>query len=124
MQTVGSYTLNKRIAALILCSIAVLSVLSVWAITNTRNATPNQPGTNGETAADINFVPNIGAPSIVVPDDYPNISLAVAHAKSGNVIFVKQGIYMKSVTVDKSVTLEGENKETTIVDEIMLDRLS
>lgn len=51
---------------------------------------PKPAGASGDTATDDNFVPNIGAPSIVVPDDYPNISLAVAHAKSGDVIFVKQ----------------------------------
>jgi parallel beta-helix repeat protein len=54
--------------------------------------------------------------SIVVPDDYENISLAVANAKSGDVIFVRSGVYKGSITVDKPVTLQGENKETTIVE--------
>jgi parallel beta-helix repeat protein len=58
----------------------------------------------------------INNPTIIVPNNYPNISSAVAHSKSGDVIYVRQGIYIESVTVDKPITLEGENKETTIVD--------
>ncbi len=106
--------MHKRIAALILCSIALLSALSVWAITNTQNSTPNQKDISGDKAANVNFVPNKGAPSIIVPDDYPNISSAVQHASSGDVILVKQGTYVESVTVDKPITLQAQNTQTVV----------
>jgi parallel beta-helix repeat protein len=82
-------------------------VLSALALTQFIGNTP-------ETTSPSRYVnPNA---SIVVPDDYSNISLAVANAKSGDIIFVRQGVYIESVTVNKPLTLEGENNETTIVD--------
>lgn len=54
--------------------------------------------------------------TIAVPDDYPSISLAVNASSEGDTILVKEGTYVESVTVDKSLTIRGENKETTIVD--------
>ena len=62
----------------------------MWAVTNTQKTTqkaaPNQPGTSNDASKDDNSAPTIGAPSIVVPDDYPNITSAVEHAQSGDVI--------------------------------------
>jgi parallel beta-helix repeat protein len=57
----------------------------------------------------------IGEPNITVPDDYLNITSAVSNAKNGDVILVKSGVYIESVTINKTLTLKGENKETTIV---------
>ncbi|XHH08945.1 MAG: NosD domain-containing protein [Candidatus Bathyarchaeia archaeon] len=64
----------------------------------------------------VDFSDKIAQASIVVPDDYENISLAIANAKSGDFIFVRSGVYKDSVTVDKPVTLQGQNSENTIVD--------
>ena len=90
----------------------------MWAVTNTQKTTqkaaPNQPGTSNDASKDDNSAPTIGAPSIVVPDDYPNITSAVEHAQSGDVIFVKQGTYVESVTVDKPLTLRGQNIQTVV----------
>jgi nitrous oxidase accessory protein len=121
-------TLYKRILALTLCCIIVLSVLTVWAVTNTQKTiqktTPNLSGTSSNISSkndnslpnnsvQNNSMPNSKA-SIVVPDDYPNISSAVEHAQNGDVIFVKPGTYVESVTVDKPLTLQGQNTQTIV----------
>jgi parallel beta-helix repeat protein len=55
--------------------------------------------------------------TIIVPDDYPTIQEAVVYANEGNTIFVRNGTYYESVVVyNNSVSLIGENKETTIID--------
>jgi len=54
--------------------------------------------------------------AITVPDDYATISLAVSASSEGDTILVKEGTYVESVTVDKTLTIKGENKETTVVD--------
>jgi len=54
--------------------------------------------------------------TIIVPDQYPTINEAIAHARDGDTIYVKAGIYYENVRVDKTLTLVGENVSTTIVD--------
>jgi parallel beta-helix repeat protein len=54
--------------------------------------------------------------TIAVPENYSTISLAINASNEGDTILVKEGTYVESVTVDKSLTIKGENKETTIVD--------
>jgi len=53
---------------------------------------------------------------IIVPDDYPTIQEAINHANEEDTIFVRNGIYYENVVVNKSVSLIGENKETTFID--------
>lgn len=52
---------------------------------------------------------------IVVPDDYSTITAAINGASDGDNIFVKQGTYNETFTIDKALTLIGEDKETTII---------
>jgi len=55
--------------------------------------------------------------SIIVPDNYQKISWAVGNASEGETIFVKSGAYPESnILVDKSLTIVGENAETTVID--------
>jgi len=54
--------------------------------------------------------------AIMVPDDYPTIQEAIDNAQEGDTITVKAGTYYEYVVVNKSVSLIGENKETTIID--------
>jgi parallel beta-helix repeat protein len=55
--------------------------------------------------------------SIIVPDDYQKISWAVGNASEGDNIFVKSGVYPESnILVNKSLTIVGENAETTVID--------
>jgi parallel beta-helix repeat protein len=54
--------------------------------------------------------------SIVVPDDYSSIQTAVDHAFTGQTIFVRNGIYTEQyVTINKPLSLIGENPENTIL---------
>ncbi|MGC9307581.1 MAG: right-handed parallel beta-helix repeat-containing protein, partial [Thermoplasmatota archaeon] len=65
---------------------------------------------------------------IFVDDDYDaltdgwhvyrwdNIQEAVDNATSGDTIFVYSGIYYENIEIDKSLTLQGEDRNTTIID--------
>ena len=48
--------------------------------------------------------------------DYDNIQDAVNAASDGDTIFVHSGMYNETVIVNRSLTLQGENKDTTIID--------
>jgi parallel beta-helix repeat protein len=53
---------------------------------------------------------------IIVPDDYPTIQKAINNASEWDTIFVRNGTYFEHVVVNKTVTLVGENRHTTIID--------
>jgi len=50
------------------------------------------------------------------PADFNKIQEAVNAAGSGDIIFVKAGIYYENVVVNRSLSLIGENSSSTIVD--------
>jgi len=54
--------------------------------------------------------------TVVVPDDYFNIGWAIGNASEGDTIFVKKGTYYETIQIDKSLSLIGEDKKTTIID--------
>lgn len=53
--------------------------------------------------------------TIVVPDDYFTIQKAIDAASEGDTVFVKSGIYSEDLVISKSLSLVGEDKETTTV---------
>jgi nitrous oxidase accessory protein len=62
------------------------------------------------------FLPSVRAESrtIVVPDDYPTITNALIYAADGDTVFVKEGTYLEHrLTLNKSITLMGENANNT-----------
>ena len=62
---------------------------------------------------------NVEAKIITVDDsggaDYTNIQEAIDNAESGDTIFVYEGTYYENVIINKTIYLEGENKESTII---------
>ena len=64
---------------------------------------------------------DVGAVSktIVVPDDYPTITVAVDNAADGDTILVKSGTYEgpigQTIVIDKTLTIIGENVENTVI---------
>lgn len=56
-------------------------------------------------------------PNIIhVPTNYPTIQEAINQATSGDTIFVHNGTYYEHIIIDKSISLIGENRNTTIID--------
>jgi parallel beta-helix repeat protein len=54
--------------------------------------------------------------TITVPTDFPSINAAVGNASQGDTIIVKNGVYHESLVIDKQLSLEGENKASTVID--------
>jgi parallel beta-helix repeat protein len=54
--------------------------------------------------------------TIVVPDNYSTIQEAIDHALEGDTIYVKKGTYVENPVVNKSVSLVGEDRNSTVID--------
>jgi parallel beta-helix repeat protein len=50
------------------------------------------------------------------PGNYSKIQDAINNASDGDTVFVYNGTYYEKLTIDKEITLLGEDKETTIID--------
>jgi len=70
-----------------------------------ENVTTKEEITTGESGA-----------TIIVPDDYPTIQQAIYNAADGDIIFVRSGTYNENLVIGKDISLEGENRETTVID--------
>ena len=53
---------------------------------------------------------------IIVPDDYLSIQEAINAANPGDTIYVRAGSYYENVIVNKTLSIIGEESDTTIVD--------
>ncbi len=69
----------------------------------------------GMSAVTIN-IQLVKAGTITVPDDYRTIQEAINNAGVGDKIFVSAGTYYERVLVNRSVSLVGENRSSTIID--------
>lgn len=61
--------------------------------------------------------------TLVVPEDYATIQEAINHASEGDTVYVRSGKYCNGlvnhyehISINKSISLIGENRETTIID--------
>lgn len=57
-----------------------------------------------------------GSATIIVPDNYTTIQAAISAASPGSTIFVREGTYYEHVVIDKTVSLVGEYRDSTIID--------
>ena len=55
------------------------------------------------------------AKTIVVPDQFATISQAIANAVAGDTIQVKSGTYYENLNVNKPLTLQGQERQNTII---------
>jgi len=53
--------------------------------------------------------------TIKVPDDYLNIQAAIDNASEGDVVFVKNGTYTEDLQINKSLSLKGEDRNSTVI---------
>ncbi len=51
----------------------------------------------------------------IVPDDYLTIQQAIDASRLGHIVLVRPGIYNESLKINKSVSLVGVDKDTTII---------
>lgn len=49
------------------------------------------------------------------PNNYTSIQVAINEANPGDVIHIYRGIYHETITVDKELIIEGEDRNTTII---------
>jgi len=54
--------------------------------------------------------------TIIVPDDFSTIQAAINAASDGDTIFVRNGTYYGNVIVNKTLSLDGESRDSTILD--------
>lgn len=56
------------------------------------------------------------ARTITVPDEYSTIQAAVNAASIGDTVFVRNGIYSEHLVINKTISVIGEDAETTVID--------
>jgi parallel beta-helix repeat protein len=66
---------------------------------------------------------SVRAVTITVPDDYPTIQAAINAANNGDTIFVRTGTYSENLIANKTLFLNGENRDTTILNKTTIDPL-
>jgi parallel beta-helix repeat protein len=74
-------------------------------------------GSSSAVGADLrNKSVGFSSATITVPDDYPTIQKAINNASNGDTILVRSGIYSEAIVVNKTISLIGQDEETTIID--------
>jgi parallel beta-helix repeat protein len=114
----GGQTMRQKktkIGSIVLCTLFFVTALpTITGISDTstplREKTSNDPG-------NILYVGGSG------PGNYTKIQDAINTANDGDIIFVYPGIYYENILIYKSLYIEGENAETTIIDGQKIDHV-
>ncbi|MCW4016161.1 MAG: right-handed parallel beta-helix repeat-containing protein, partial [Candidatus Bathyarchaeota archaeon] len=54
--------------------------------------------------------------TVIVPDDYGSIQMAIDNSLVGGTVYVRSGMYHENLVINKSLSLMGENVDTTVID--------
>lgn len=88
--------------------LCLLVIINLLAIIPSQGIATNE--SNPLQTTDIIIVDQSGSA------DFTTIQEAIQSANNGDHIFVRNGIYKENIIIDKSLILEGEHKEQTIID--------
>ena len=105
----------KRKIILIVCGIFIFSNLLPMVSSFNQASLKNNLSIISHSRGDILYVGGSG------PGNYSSIQEAVNAAENGDTIFVYSGTYFEHIFINKTITLNGENKETTIIDGSLTD---
>jgi len=61
-----------------------------------------------------NFLPK-EIKTLTIPDAYPTIQAGVSAANPGDIVYVRKGVYIENVSISKSLTLQGEDRQKTVI---------
>jgi parallel beta-helix repeat protein len=59
---------------------------------------------------------NADSKTVVVPDDYGSVQEAIDNAQPRDTVYVRHGVYHENLSVNKTLSLVGENAQTTVFD--------
>ncbi|MHA2404676.1 MAG: NosD domain-containing protein, partial [Candidatus Kariarchaeaceae archaeon] len=114
--SLGSYKYTISESALVTSHRIVLTDLSprttYYYVVNSTDA-----GENGNQSNEYSFTTG-DVYTVCKPSgcDYTSIQGAIDDLGNGNRVFVYDGTYIENINADKSLTLQGQNKDTTIID--------
>lgn len=59
---------------------------------------------------------SVSPKTVIVPEDFRSIQEAINNVDDRDIILVKAGIYQEAIVINKSITLLGEERDSTIID--------
>jgi parallel beta-helix repeat protein len=101
--------MRKR-SAIIINLIFILSILAPIVDGNYQSINENNLFINQQFRGDILYVGGTG------PNNYSTIQKAINAAQNGDTIFVYSDTYNEHILINKTITLIGEDKDTTIIE--------
>lgn len=105
----------KRKIIISICVIFILSIVAPMVESSYQISKENSNILNPKEKGNTLYVGGSG------PNNYSTIQGAVNAAQSGDTIYVYSDIYNEHILINKTITLVGEDKETTIIDGSLAD---